>query len=144
MGFHSFEVADLNYKTWTDYNGTDDSQLNLFQGSVSALKEGFDKSQVITEIMLMRGFALTVSIQRSRASRQTKFLKWLMKTSRNACLFVWMKKSNKTSLVPNYYSNKMTQSLLLMQHCLQVCVTLAADFFSSSNLRESTYVQAKV
>jgi len=61
-GFKVYRLAPSNYKAWENYNGTDVKQLEeLFKAD--SLMQGWKEDDLLTEIMLLKGFPLDSKIE---------------------------------------------------------------------------------
>lgn len=64
-GFKVFKLNNSNYKKWSNYQGTEltqlESSLEIF--NQNPLKEGWSVNGLLTEVLLGEGFALSASVQ---------------------------------------------------------------------------------
>ncbi len=68
LGFKVFKLSRSNYRAWQDYQGEDIQEIEtLFDGIETPLIDGWDKADLMTEILLMQGFPLDSTIIRQDA-----------------------------------------------------------------------------
>jgi len=65
LGFKVFKLSSSNYKAWQDYQGGNIPELEtLFDNIETPLIEGWNKTDLLIEILLLQGFPLDSTIIR--------------------------------------------------------------------------------
>lgn len=117
-GFKVYKLARSNFKSWSDYSGSDIKELmTLFSKQEDTLLDEWQEKDLIAEVMLQEGFPLTSS--KIKVETITENTVW--KLSSNFCehsLYVCLDKSVK---------HKTLENLALAEKDIFICLDTAIN-----------------
>ena len=76
IGFRCYKLSDSNYRTWEDYEGTEVGEIeSLFDQYETPLVDGWERDDLLVEVLLMQGFPLDSTIEEPSGFNRNDVLK---------------------------------------------------------------------